>query len=153
MELRPMGENLFAQACLDRDVQHRRPSTSRQMPLAQLTGQRMKTMRHAAEERVFALRTDPLRFKCSTEMPFRNAIDNMRLDWQAPCSFCTENSGRALAAASGTLTRSTRQSSVAGELVGLDWTASEARFPGAFDDRHFYRHACGGAHLCQRAQR
>ena len=103
----------------------------------------------SAEERFFLLRTDPLRFG----MFSRNAIDNMRLDWQAPCSFCTENSGRALAAASGTLTRSTRQSSVAGELVGLDWTASEARFPGAFDDRHFYRHACGGAHLCQRAQR
>merc|ERR1719414_2647349 len=37
------------------------------------------------EERVFALRTDPLRF----EMFCRNSDDSMRLDWQAPRSICT----------------------------------------------------------------
>jgi len=36
------------------------------------------------EERVFALRTDPLRF----EMFKRNSTDEMRLDWQAPRSLC-----------------------------------------------------------------
>merc|ERR1712018_903410 len=36
----------------------------------------------AAEERVFALRSDPLRF----EMFCRNSKDEMRLDWQAPRS-------------------------------------------------------------------
>merc|ERR1712029_600599 len=34
----------------------------------------------SAEERVFALRTDPLRF----EMFSRRCTDNLRLDWQAP---------------------------------------------------------------------
>merc|ERR1712242_52908 len=37
------------------------------------------------EEKVFALRKDPLRF----EMFCRNAGDSMRLDWQAPRSICT----------------------------------------------------------------
>merc|ERR1719327_1479366 len=37
------------------------------------------------EERVFALRTDPLRF----EMFCRNSNGSMRLDWQAPRSICT----------------------------------------------------------------
>merc|ERR1712012_153444 len=36
------------------------------------------------EERVFALRTDPLRL----EMFKRNSKDEMRLDWQAPRSLC-----------------------------------------------------------------
>ena len=43
-----------------------------------------------AEERVFALRTDPLRFK----MFSGNAIDNMRSKWQAPRSVCTEGFDR-----------------------------------------------------------
>merc|ERR1712024_108940 len=34
------------------------------------------------EERIFALRTDPLRF----EMYSRNSKDQMRMDWQAPRS-------------------------------------------------------------------
>jgi len=36
------------------------------------------------EERVFALRMDPLRL----EMFKRNSKDEMRLDWQAPRSLC-----------------------------------------------------------------
>merc|ERR1719471_590273 len=39
----------------------------------------------AEEERVFALRKDPLRF----EMFCRHSKDEMRLDWQAPRSICT----------------------------------------------------------------
>ena len=39
-----------------------------------------------AEERVFALRTDPLQF----EMFSCNAFLNMRLEWQAPLLSCTE---------------------------------------------------------------
>merc|ERR1712045_281096 len=42
------------------------------------------------EEKVFALRKDPLRF----EMFCRNAGDSMRLDWQAPRSICTVCSTR-----------------------------------------------------------
>merc|ERR1712152_66781 len=38
----------------------------------------------AEEERVFALRKDPLRF----EMFCRNSKDEMRLDWKAPKSVC-----------------------------------------------------------------
>merc|ERR1712004_606872 len=38
----------------------------------------------SAEERVFALRTEPLRL----EMFCRNSKDEMRLDWQAPRSVC-----------------------------------------------------------------
>jgi len=38
----------------------------------------------AEEERVFALRTDPLRF----EMFKRHSRDEMRLDWQAPKAIC-----------------------------------------------------------------
>jgi hypothetical protein len=38
------------------------------------------------EERIFALRTDPLRF----EMYCRNSKDEMRSDWQAPRSIATE---------------------------------------------------------------
>merc|ERR1712117_214288 len=38
------------------------------------------------EERVFALRTDPLRL----EMFARHSKDGMRLDWQAPCSVANE---------------------------------------------------------------
>merc|ERR1719367_791676 len=39
----------------------------------------------AEEERVFALRRDPLRF----EMFCRHSKNEMRLDWQAPRSICT----------------------------------------------------------------
>jgi len=47
------------------------------------------------EEKVFALRKDPLRF----EMFCRNAGDSMRLDWQAPRSICTGVFDRTVAAA------------------------------------------------------
>merc|ERR1712088_856320 len=38
------------------------------------------------EERVFALRTDPMRL----EMFTRHSKDGMRLDWQAPCAVANE---------------------------------------------------------------
>jgi len=47
------------------------------------------------EERVFALRADPLRF----EMFCRNSRDEMRLDWQAPRSLCIPVFDATLAAA------------------------------------------------------
>jgi len=47
------------------------------------------------EEKVFALRKDPLRF----EMFCRNAGDSMRLDWQAPRSICTGVFDQTVAAA------------------------------------------------------
>ena len=53
----------------------------------------------SAEERVFALRTDPLRF----EMFCRRGTDNLRLDWQAPRSICTDVFDKTLKAANGTL--------------------------------------------------
>jgi len=49
------------------------------------------------EERIFALRTDPLRF----EMYCRNSKDEMRLDWQAPRSIATEIFEATAAVASG----------------------------------------------------
>ena len=75
----------------------------------------------SAEERVFALRTDPLRFK----MFSRRSADNMRLDWQAPRSACTDVFDMTVTSAGGTLTGAARQSSVAGELFGMGWTSPE----------------------------
>merc|ERR1712026_557521 len=49
----------------------------------------------AEEERVFALRTEPLRF----EMFCRHSKDEMRLNWQAPRSICIGVFDAALAAA------------------------------------------------------
>merc|ERR1719401_2885620 len=49
----------------------------------------------AEEERVFALRKDPLRF----EMFCRHSKDEMRLDWQAPRSICTDVFDQTTAAA------------------------------------------------------
>ena len=98
-----------------------------------------------AEERVFALRTDPLQF----EMFSCNAFLNMRLEWQAPLLSCTEGFDRTVTAAGGTLTSSARQSSVAGELGDVGWTSPEARLPGAFVDHQSYRQGRGERHLCQ----
>merc|ERR1712051_207254 len=61
------------------------------------------------EERVFALRTDPLRL----EMFCRNSRDEMRLDWQAPRSVCIPVFDATVAAASG------------GAVVGMGWTSPE----------------------------
>merc|ERR1719491_2372926 len=69
----------------------------------------------SAEERVFALRTDPLRF----EMFCRRGTDNLRLDWQVPRSICTDVFDKTLKAANGTL------SEVADEPVGMGWTSPE----------------------------
>merc|ERR1719330_1589411 len=49
------------------------------------------------EERVFALRTDPLRL----EMFSRSARDGMRLEWQAPCAVVTEIFDRTAEVAQG----------------------------------------------------
>merc|ERR1719232_2249475 len=69
----------------------------------------------SAEERVFALRTDPLRF----EMFCRRGSDNLRLDWQAPRSICTDVFDKTVKAASGTLTEA------AEGPVGMGWTSPE----------------------------
>merc|ERR1719203_1240319 len=50
----------------------------------EITYQPVVNSKESEEERVFALRMDPLRF----EMFCRNARDGMRLDWQAPRSLC-----------------------------------------------------------------
>merc|ERR1719203_2684437 len=63
------------------------------------------------EERVFALRTDPLRL----EMFCRNSRNEMRLDWRAPRSVCIPVFDATVAAATG-----------GGEaVVGMGWTSPE----------------------------
>merc|ERR1712038_1634175 len=74
----------------------------------------------AEEERVFALRKDPLRF----EMLCRNSKDEMRLDWQAPRSICTDVFDQtATAAQSLEAGRTPAKSS--GQPVGMGWTSAE----------------------------
>ena len=69
----------------------------------------------SGEERVFALRTDPLRF----EMFCRRVTDNLRLDWQAPRTICSEVFDKTMKAASGTWTE------VPDEPVRMGWTSPE----------------------------
>merc|ERR1719330_1601845 len=69
----------------------------------------------SAEERVFALRTDPLRF----EMFCRRGTDNLRLDWQAPRSICTDVFDKTLKAANGSMAAASE------EPVGMGWTSTE----------------------------
>merc|ERR1712051_77420 len=67
--------------------------------------------KESEEERVFALRTDPLRL----EMFCRNSRNEMRLDWQAPRSVCIPVFDATVAAATG-----------GGEaVVGMGWTSPE----------------------------
>merc|ERR1719512_684820 len=76
----------------------------------------------AEEERVFALRKDPLRF----EMFSRQSKDEMRLDWQAPRSICTDVFDQTTTAAKNLeagQTPSPAKSS--GQPVGMGWTSPE----------------------------
>merc|ERR1719464_1757140 len=68
------------------------------------------------EERVFALRTDPLRL----EMFTRNSKNGMRLDWQAPLSVANEIFDRTTEAAKAPIKKA-----AAGQCVGMGWTSPE----------------------------
>merc|ERR1719210_2248937 len=74
------------------------------------------------EERVFALRTDPLRL----EMFCRHSKDEMRLDWQAPRSICVPVFDATVAAAQSTATKSSpAKTTIGGAVVGMGWTSPE----------------------------
>merc|ERR1719476_627042 len=76
----------------------------------------------AEEERVFALRKDPLRF----EMFCRQSKDEMRLDWQAPRSICTEVFDQTTTAAKSLEAGQTPfLSTSSGQPVGMGWTSPE----------------------------
>merc|ERR550532_260467 len=68
------------------------------------------------EERVFALRTDPLRL----EMFCRLAKDGMRLDWQAPRAVANEIFDRTAEVA-----KAPTKKAAAGQCVGMGWTSPE----------------------------
>merc|ERR1712241_985066 len=70
------------------------------------------------EERVFALRMDPLRL----EMFCRNSGDEMRLDWQAPRSVCVPVFDATVAAAQK---GSPAKTTSGGTVVGMGWTSPE----------------------------
>merc|ERR1719245_2687111 len=70
------------------------------------------------EERVFALRKDPLRL----EMFCRNSKDQVRLDWQAPRSVCVPVFDATVAAAQK---RSPGKTTAGGTVVGMGWTSPE----------------------------
>merc|ERR1711963_137410 len=67
-------------------------------------------------ERVFALRTDPLRL----EMFTRDSKNGMRLDWQAPRSVANEIFDRTAEAANAPTKKA-----AAGQCVGMGWTSPE----------------------------
>merc|ERR1719330_691671 len=76
----------------------------------------------SVEERVFALRTDPLRL----EMFSRNAKDGMRLDWTAPRAVVNEvfeATAGAAAKATGAKPRANPLS--AAQCVGMGWTSPD----------------------------
>jgi len=68
------------------------------------------------EERVFALRTDPLRL----EMFTRHSKNGMRLDWQAPRAVANEIFDRTAEAAKAPIKKA-----AAGQCVGMGWTSPE----------------------------
>merc|ERR550532_2675248 len=68
------------------------------------------------EERVFALRTDPMRL----EMFTRNSKNGMRLDWQAPLSVANEIFDRTAEAAKAPIKKA-----ASGQCVGMGWTSPE----------------------------
>merc|ERR1719412_3275385 len=70
------------------------------------------------EERVFALRTDPLRLV----MFCRNSKDEMRLDWQTPRSVCVPVFDATVAASQG---GSPAKMTTGGTAVGMGWTSPE----------------------------
>merc|ERR1712038_242838 len=74
----------------------------------------------AEEERVFALRKDPLRF----EMFCRHSKDEMRLDWLAPRSICTDVFEQTTTAANSLESGKTPSSAkTSGQPVGMGWTS------------------------------
>merc|ERR1712038_1368376 len=74
----------------------------------------------AEEERVFALRQGPLRF----EMFCRHSKDEMRLDWQAPRSICTDVFDQTTTAAMSLEAGQTpAQAKTSGQPVGMGWTS------------------------------
>merc|ERR1719346_284397 len=74
----------------------------------------------AEEERVFALRKDPLRF----EMFCRHSKDEMRLDWQAPRSICTGVFDQTTTAAKSLESGQTPSlAKLGGQPVGMGWTS------------------------------
>merc|ERR1719210_1719803 len=74
----------------------------------------------AEEERVFALRKDPLRF----EMFCRHSKDEMRLDWQAPRSICTDVFEQTTTAAKSLEAGQTPSPAKAsGKPIGMGWTS------------------------------
>merc|ERR1719210_1083244 len=74
----------------------------------------------AEEERVFALRKDPLRF----EMFCRHSKDEMRLDWQAPRSVCTDVFDQTTTAAKSLEAGQTPSlSKASGQPIGMGWTS------------------------------
>merc|ERR1719323_1099621 len=76
----------------------------------------------AEEERVFALRTDPLRL----EMFKRHSKDEMRLDWQAPRSLCVPVfDATATAARQITTQGAPVKTTTSGQVVGMGWTSPE----------------------------
>merc|ERR1712117_90343 len=74
----------------------------------------------AEEERVFALRKDPLRF----EMFCRHSKDEMRFDWQAPRSICTDVFDQTTTAAMSLEAGQTPAQS-SGQPVGMGWTSAD----------------------------
>merc|ERR1712117_933235 len=88
----------------------------------EITYRPVRDGQEAEEERVFALRMDPLRL----EMFSRNSKDGMRLDWQAPRATANEVFDRtAEAAASGTVARPVGKQTSAAQYVGMGWTSPD----------------------------
>merc|ERR1712127_462096 len=79
--------------------------------------------KEAEEERVFALRMDPLRL----EMFQRHSKDEMRLDWQAPKSLCIPVFDATVAAAQGAAVAQGAPAKKAadGAVIGMGWTSPE----------------------------
>merc|ERR1711963_727209 len=74
------------------------------------------------EERVFALRSAPLRL----EMFCRHSRDEMRLDWQAPRSLCVPVFDATAAAALQITTQGApAKTTTSGQVVGMGWTSPE----------------------------
>merc|ERR550532_3960615 len=75
----------------------------------EITYRPVTTGQEGEEERVFALRADPLRF----EMFSRNSKIGMRLDWQAPRALANEIFDR------------TAKAAASSQCVGMGWTSPE----------------------------
>merc|ERR1712117_321236 len=88
----------------------------------EITYRPVKDDEEAVEERVFALRTDPLRL----EMFSRNAKDGMRLDWTAPRAVANEVfEATAGAAAKETGAKPRANPLSAAQCVGMGWTSPD----------------------------